>query len=439
MKKNLVMGAAGGYDWDTLEPFVVSFKKNCPSAELLLFVDDISDFTRDQLIRGGCRLEDFPEKYKGILVVNSRFKIYYDFLDEHGDDYEQVLLTDTRDVIFQKDVFESFKDRKNFLGYATLDEDIRGSKTGCKVDYNNLVGRFGKEEADKLLDKKIICAGTIIGTTNEIKIFCRENWESIKNHLTINFDQVAMNYLVWNNLLPIKNLIEIDTDTGEIFTICFFYDNHPVNVRGDKILRGDGGVPAAVHQYTLIKPLVEFVDKIYRAKDFQFDERFIDTRSAIEQTVPLLRANKTGAATRLFLKKFLGKTDFNSCRGILIILWDISSRKPLSQTLELLELAIQDALKSVHAFSAKELSDMCSILKRAEQNGRPVDTGFKIYVSNFLLIMAERYIELNQPDRYFEFINLFKGLGVPPDEKFYRLAAEANKILNRRKIFEQEN
>lgn len=53
MKKNLVMGVATHYDWNALEPFVTSCKKNCPSADLVLFVDDISDFTREQLMRWG--------------------------------------------------------------------------------------------------------------------------------------------------------------------------------------------------------------------------------------------------------------------------------------------------------------------------------------------------------------------------------------------------
>ena len=53
MKKNLVMGVAKGYDWNALEPFVTSFRRNCPNADLVLFVDDISEFTRDKLIRGG--------------------------------------------------------------------------------------------------------------------------------------------------------------------------------------------------------------------------------------------------------------------------------------------------------------------------------------------------------------------------------------------------
>ena len=50
MKKNLVLGVAKGYGWDILEPFVYSCRKNCPGADVVFFVDDISDFTRDKLV-----------------------------------------------------------------------------------------------------------------------------------------------------------------------------------------------------------------------------------------------------------------------------------------------------------------------------------------------------------------------------------------------------
>lgn len=54
MKKFLVMGVAKGYGWYDLEPFVTSLQKNCPTAQLVLFVDDTSNFTKDLLIyRGG--------------------------------------------------------------------------------------------------------------------------------------------------------------------------------------------------------------------------------------------------------------------------------------------------------------------------------------------------------------------------------------------------
>ena len=59
--KNLIMGAAKGYAWDVLEPFITSCKMYCPDAELVLFVGDISNFTRDRLIKkGGGELLTFP-------------------------------------------------------------------------------------------------------------------------------------------------------------------------------------------------------------------------------------------------------------------------------------------------------------------------------------------------------------------------------------------
>ncbi len=53
MKRNLVIGSANGYSWYTLEPFVRSFLKNCPSADLVLIVDNLSDFTADYLKEQG--------------------------------------------------------------------------------------------------------------------------------------------------------------------------------------------------------------------------------------------------------------------------------------------------------------------------------------------------------------------------------------------------
>ena len=51
--KNLVMGVATGYDWYALEPFVNSFNRYCKNTDLVLFVDNISDFTRAALHKGG--------------------------------------------------------------------------------------------------------------------------------------------------------------------------------------------------------------------------------------------------------------------------------------------------------------------------------------------------------------------------------------------------
>ena len=177
--KNLVMGVAKGYGWDILEPFVTSFAKNCRSAELVLFVDDISDFTRDRLIQAGVWLQNFPDDLKSGIPNNTRWKVFADFLEIHGDAYEQIFITDTRDVIFQSDVFAAFGGLKNYLGLTTEADDIGGSKTGDRINYDWLVDCFGKAAADKLLDKKIICDGTVIGTTAEMKIFAAKMWQAV--------------------------------------------------------------------------------------------------------------------------------------------------------------------------------------------------------------------------------------------------------------------
>ena len=121
----------------------------------------------------------FPDEMKIGIPNNTRWKIIADFLDKHGDNYKQIFISDTRDAIFQGDVFDCFEDRQNYLCYVTEADDIRGSRTGDKINYNWLVDCFGKDEADKLLDEKIICCGTIIGTVDEMKIFCRELWQLV--------------------------------------------------------------------------------------------------------------------------------------------------------------------------------------------------------------------------------------------------------------------
>ena len=432
MKKNLVMGVAKGYDWDTLEPFVLSCKKNCPSVELLLFVDDISDFTRDQLIWGGCRLENFPAEMRTGVPNNTRWKIFSDFLEQFGANYYQVLISDTRDVIFQEDVFEKFKDYKNFLGYTTEADDIGGSKTGAKVNYGWLTDSFGKEEAQKLSAKKIICDGTVIGSVAEMKIFAKKMWHILNDIMSrVDFrihDQSIANYIIYENLLPIKNLIEIDTDTGEIFTVGYA-DNFFVH--GDKIFR-NGGVPAVVHQYDRKEKLLQLVDEIYHDKNFQADERFNDTRSVIEQTTSLLRADKTGEATRLFLKKYLSDIDFSKFGGALIRLWDTALKKPPSQTLELLEIAVQSSAKSCKYFSGYIWYSICEMMKRAKRNNRPIDADFKIYVANTIWEMAEQCLKSNQPETCFDIIKTIEELDMPPNKNFYLFAAKANRIFGRK-------
>ncbi|MBR4643490.1 MAG: hypothetical protein IKO74_12365 [Selenomonadaceae bacterium] len=359
------------------------------------------------------------------MIINLRWKMYLDFLEAHSY-YEQIFVTDTRDVIFQGDVFESFKGYSNCLVYATELVTIGEDR---EYNYPWLEGLFGKEEADKLSDKKIICAGTLLGSINMIKIFCREVWNVVKNHLLNNFDQGATNYLIHNNLLPIENLIESNVVSGEIFTNGLIKDN---KIGGGKILRGDGGVPAVVHQYDRHQDLVRLVDKIYRDKNFRIDERFNDMRSVIELMTSLLKADRIDEGSRIFLKKFFDSADFSLHGDALMKLWSNVLEKPLSQPLKLLELALQYAATSVKNFSGYFLQTLCNNLKRAKELGHPVDPEFKNYAAGILLGFANHNLNLNQLGNCFWCIKEMEELNLPPNKNFYLLVAKVNRIAGKK-------
>ena len=399
--KNLVMGTASGFDWSTLNPFVTSFVKYTKNAELVLFLKDISDFTLDRLQRcakGTLKIEPFEYTTLDGVV---RFKNFKRYIDAHGDEYSQIFITDTRDVIFQGDIFEHFKGYSNFLGYAYEGDDFRGSKTGVMQNYIWFANIFGKEEADKLLDKKIICAGSsLIGTPREIKIFLEKLLVDDPRMSNFAYDQATFNYLFHNKLVPIENLIEIDNYSGAIYTNGLIKDN---KIRGDFILRVDGGVPSVVHQYDRHKNLVELVDRLYCDKNFQADLRFTDMRSVTEQATCLLFANKIGDAAKFFMKKFLVTEDFSGCDKALIRLWKTAITKPLSQATELLSLSAQIALNSIKKLPAAEI---CMAFNHSLKNRYPIDPEFKDRLTSQLLKFAVENFLANEYDQYLSCIKL---------------------------------
>ena len=419
MKKNLVMGSASGYDWTMLEPFVTSFVRNCPSAELVLFVNDLSDFTRDRLIScGGVKLEPFKVIR---LPVNDRWNNFLDYLEAHGDEYEQVFITDTRDVIFQSDVFEAFKGNVNWLGYSTEQLPIgQERKHNCRW----IEMCFGKEQLDKIADKMIICAGSAaIGSTREIKIFLEKMLATNPRKDVIGSDQATMNYIIHNKLLPIETLIENDVDTGKILT-----NGRLSKTLDDKILRGDGGVPAVVHQYDRGRGLIQFVDKIYRDKNFQADERFTDPRSAFEQVRQLAYIGKTEDAARFFMS--IHGADFSGNIELLLKIWEILLTRPFMPAVGYLELSIHNALATVKNFSIRQLDVICSRLYYTIKNGHVVNPQFVKFVAQNLLNTAEQSLDERNRSIFTFCTETIKSL--PPDKDLSLLQTEASKKFGKK-------
>ena len=81
LKKNLLIGAIENYDWDTIKPFFKSFQnagfENC---DCVMFVERLSISTINNLTSCGVIVYQIPENLQNVKIINTRWKIYEDFL-----------------------------------------------------------------------------------------------------------------------------------------------------------------------------------------------------------------------------------------------------------------------------------------------------------------------------------------------------------------------
>ena len=364
--------------------------------------------------------------------------MFLEYLEVHGTEYEQVLVTDTRDVIFQGDVFSDFANQKDYLGYALEADNIRAAATGVNINYRWLTNNFGKAEADLLADKKIICCGTVIGTVEEMKIFLQKMDEYIPNrHFRGNGnDQVTQQYLTYHNLLPIKNLIPIDCHNGAILTAYLFFELNPIKLDGNKILRGDGKVPAVVHQYDRHPSLVQLVNKNYRDQDIQPDERFTDAQSAVEQISHLVNFGKNADASRFFMNHIFGKMDLSNYVNDVIKIWRTLLLKGnfLNIDEELLVLAIQYELASAFSrgIDISQIQNIYVLINYSMTNNYLVSSAFKNLIANGLFNLSDILLKDGDAANSAICLEQITTLDIPLDQNFYMRQSEVYRKLNRK-------
>ncbi|MBQ9486540.1 MAG: tetratricopeptide repeat protein [Selenomonadaceae bacterium] len=419
--KNLVMGVATGYDWYAIEPFIRSCKRHCENSDIVLFIDNTSDFTRNTLAGEGIILAQVPDALKNMLIINSRWIMYKIFLDRYGGNYGKIFLSDVRDVIFQGNLFEPFAEVENFLCCATEYDNIKNTKEHLTSDC--LTRLFGSEVAERLADKKIICCGTVLGTLNAVKHLADKMIELLQRSTEWGDEQAAFNYLIYENQLEIENLIESNCEDGIILTSALFHAANPIQIQNNKILRGDGNTPAVVHQYDRYPVLVEHVNKMYRGTDFQPNENFNDTRSIFEQIICAVNSNNIDAAYKLFTRYLFGN-DLTGYGNNLVKIFETVLSKDSSLAAEFLSLSIQSALPSIiKELNFQQLIKICSLTNSLMKSNRLILPQVKTLVKETLFAVAQRLYEEKQFEQGIEYLNFITALDVPLDANFYLLQA----------------
>jgi hypothetical protein len=265
-KKNLILGTVMNYKFHDIKVFLSSLRSTGYSGDIVLFHSNIALRTIRRLRRMGVMafpfVSSFPhldpslakhvtkwadeKRVRTLSIFCFRHLLAYCYLKEFAEKYQYVMLSDIRDVIFQKDPFD-FPINEKLCCFKER-ESISLRQHHMNAWWMELA--FGRSTLERLGDNPIVCAGVTIGPTNlmtdylerMIDLFIRApgNWEA-----GVLMDQAVHNYLVYNGLLP--EMAVYGNDTGPVFTVGM-EERISINQSG-VIVNKRGDVPNIVHQY----------------------------------------------------------------------------------------------------------------------------------------------------------------------------------------------
>jgi hypothetical protein len=278
MKKSLIIGVIRRLSSKSLSPFVETLRSTGYSGDCVFFSTSTNRVTLDYLHDRGIRT--IPFFYPAIrnhqpllygwnlwkLLLNQlnsrdlrlklarhvwdlffvRFLLARNFLLAHPE-YTQVMLTDVRDVVFQRDPFEWMQGRKGVFCF----EEMEGRTIGeCKSNSRMVREAFGEEGLQKLRGFQISCAGVTFGTRAELLKYLDRFLDLSLGALSLRpcsgSDQGVHNRIV--HLETLENLELVDNE-GPVFTMgCVPQQAIRVNAAGE-VVNKNGQVYPILHQY----------------------------------------------------------------------------------------------------------------------------------------------------------------------------------------------
>lgn len=208
MDKDLIIGGASGYSWNQLRYWVNSIKRTGFKGDIVLVVTNMTGDTVNKLTEEGVIVYAYGKKDENGNIVNQsqnaphveRFVFIWDFLRKNKDTYRYVIVTDTRDVIFQKDPTEFLKSNLSANSIVASSEGLAYQDEPW--GNQNLKDTFGPLVYDELRDKVIYNVGTIAGYSEEVRdLLLQLFFQSVNRPIPI-VDQAVYNFLI--HLYPFK-------------------------------------------------------------------------------------------------------------------------------------------------------------------------------------------------------------------------------------------
>ncbi|QGY38695.1 hypothetical protein GM415_00580 [Pseudodesulfovibrio cashew] len=255
-----IFGLAAGYHYGDVRPFLLSLEKSGYTGECVLFV---SETTRDLERMGGHGATLVPfERSSGLahLPINAlRYFLYLDFLRAFPGEYGRVLITDVRDVIFQRDPL-SFDWTE---GLNVTLEDRRMTLGACPYNSHWIRSHLGEEALQSVSHAPISCSGTTVGG-HQAMLGYLEAMTSLlvpfaEGEQKAGYDQGVHNYLIHTGRIPDLTLHD---NAGPILTLGYTEGEPPYDSRG-YVLNELGERAHLVHQYDRKPELFKAVRQHY--------------------------------------------------------------------------------------------------------------------------------------------------------------------------------
>lgn len=163
--KTLILGAIHNYEYSDIEPWLVSLKKSGYTGDIGLLCFDIKFKTLEALKNKGVKIFYNKIDAENNAVYNDDDIMTRRFLFAHyvikDSDYESILFTDVKDVIFQSDPFRMIIPNKICVGSENIP---------YMYEYwnrTNMQQSFGYEAYGYVQNNIVNCAG-VIGGPREI-------------------------------------------------------------------------------------------------------------------------------------------------------------------------------------------------------------------------------------------------------------------------------
>jgi len=244
-RKNLILGLFSHMPFQLLEPFVASLQRTTFCGDVCVFVSDVAIETIAMMQAHGIRVERSDRlPLPAMHAQSSRYFAYLDFLTRNGKDYDHVMLSDLRDVVFQADPFAQ-----------PLPADIVFAQERCligedPINCNWIADAYSRAIADNLRDCLVSCSGTTFGTVQGMLRYLAAMTTELAGLVGSDalqmrgIDQGIHNYLI--RMRPLCNAW-LDTTDSIVATMQFVPDRSvAIAEEGVQI---DGKLVPVLHQW----------------------------------------------------------------------------------------------------------------------------------------------------------------------------------------------